>query len=265
MADAFNLDAYLDRIGWRGGRTQSYDTLAGILDRHIRHVPFENFDVLLGRPIQLAIPALQAKIVDARRGGYCFEHASLMAAALEALGFPVRRHIARVILFQPYGEAPRDHMYLAVSADGGSFVIDPGFGPFASRFPIPLDGTATPEGHRMTHDGALWTLHGRRRDADFAGWASTMADDNPVDFEMSNHFKSTHPGSVFRQWIFASAVTPTGRVNIMNRDVTWLSGETETTTQLSHREQLRTLVAAHFGFDLPEAETMKVAAIPDWV
>lgn len=264
MGDAFNLDGYLDRIDWRGGRTPSYDTLAGVLDGHIRHVPFENFDVLLGRPIQLAIPALQAKIVDARRGGYCFEHASLMATALEAFGFAVRRHIARVVLFQSHREAPRDHMYLTVSVDGGRFVIDPGFGAFASRFPIPLDGTATPEGHRITHDGALWVLHGRRRDEDFSGWVSTMEDDNPVDFEMSNHFKSTHPGSVFRQWIFASAVTASGRVNVMNRDITWVSGETETKAQLSDRPQLRALLAEHFGFDLPEAETMKVAAIPEW-
>jgi len=260
----FNLDLYLDRIDWRGGQTPSYETLAGVLDGHIRHIPFENFDVLLGRPIPLSVSALQAKIVNARRGGYCFEHATLMAAALEALGFAVRRHIARVVLFAPYSEAPRDHMYLSVSVDGGAFVVDPGFGPFASRFPIPLDGTATPGGHRMTHDGALWMLHGRRRGEDFVGWASPMAEDNPVDFEMSNHFKSTHPASIFRQWIFASAVTQTGRVNIMNRDITWLSGEAETTTQLSGREQLRALLAQHFGFDLPEAETMKVTAIPEW-
>jgi N-hydroxyarylamine O-acetyltransferase len=264
MADAFNLDRYLDRIAWRGGRTPSYDTLAGILGGHVRHVPFENFDVLLGRPIHLSVPALQAKMVDARRGGYCFEHASLMAAALGALGFEVRRHIARVVLFQPYGEAPRDHMYFTVSVDGGRFVVDPGFGPFASRYPIPMDGTAAPEGHRMARDGALWTLHGRRGDEDFAGWTSTMADDNPIDFEMSNHFESTHPSSVFRQWIFASAVTANGRVNVMNRDVTWLSDKAEAKTQLGGREQFRALVAAHFGFDLPEAETMTVAAIPEW-
>jgi N-hydroxyarylamine O-acetyltransferase len=262
--DAFDLDLYLERIGWRGQHAPSYDTLAGVLDHHIRHVPFENFDVLLGRPIDLAVHALQAKIVTARRGGYCFEHATLVAAALEALGFAVRRHIARVVLFQPYTEAPRDHMYLTVSVDGGRFVVDPGFGPFASRFPIPIDGAATPEGHRMSRDGALWMLHGRRRDQDFTGWASTMADDNLIDFEMSNHFKSTHPGSVFRQWIFASAVTQAGRVNVMNRDVTWVAGETETGSQLSDRQALRALLAQHFGFDLPEAETIKVAAIPEW-
>ena len=264
MADAFDLDRYLGRVDWRGDRSPSLATLAGVLDAHVRHVPFENFDVLLGRRIQLAVPSLQTKMIDARRGGYCFEHASLMAAALEAIGFSVRRHIARVVLFQPLHEAPRDHMYLTVSADGGRFVVDPGFGPFASRYPIPLDGTVTPDGHRVTQDGASWKRHGLRRNQEFTGWVSAMEDDNPIDFEMANHFKSTHPDSVFRQWIFASAVTSSGRVNLMNRDVTWVTGETEMPDQLTDRRQLRTLLAEHFGFDLPEAETLKVAAIPEW-
>lgn len=260
----FDLNRYLDRISWRGGRAPDYETLARVLDSHVRHIPFENFDVLLGRPIELSVPAVQAKLIAGHRGGYCFEHATLMAAALEALGFAVRRHLARVVLFQPYHEAPRDHMYLTVSIEGGRFVIDPGFGPFASPFPISLDGTATPQGHRMTHDGALWMLHGRRRQEDFTGWASTMTDDNPVDFEMSNHFKSTHPGSLFRQRIFASAVTPAGRVNVMNRDITWVSDGSETSAQLADRQELRALLAQHFGFDLPEAETIELAAIPEW-
>jgi N-hydroxyarylamine O-acetyltransferase len=264
MQAAFDPAAYLDRIGWQGGRSPSYATLAGILDAHVRHIPFENFDVLLGRPIRLDGAALHAKIVAARRGGYCFEHASLMAAALDALGFAVRRHLARVVLFQPPHEAPRDHMYLTVDVDGGRFVVDPGFGPFASRYPIPTNGTATPEGHRMSRDGAVWTLHGRRRGEAFSGWVSAMEDDNEIGFEMSNHFKSTHHGSVFRQWIFASAVMPTGRLNLMNRDITWVSGDGESPAQLADRQELRALLAQHFGFDLPEAETMKVAAIPEW-
>lgn len=264
MADALNLDAYLARIGWQGERAPTYATLAGVLDAHVAHIPFENFDVLLGRPIRLDVPGLQSKLVDARRGGYCFEHASLMAAALETLGFAVGRHTARVVLFQPPQEAPRDHMYLTVAADGTRFVVDPGFGPFAARRPVPMGGTATPEGQRMTRDGAMWVLHGQRRGEEFDGWVSTMQDENLVDFEMANHFKSTHPSSVFRQWIFASAVTPTGRVNVLNRDVTWVSGATESEAQLADRLELRALVAQHFGFDLPEAETMRVAAVPGW-
>jgi N-hydroxyarylamine O-acetyltransferase len=264
MAEAINLDAYLARIDWQGEKAPTYKTLASVLDAHIAHIPFENLDVLLGRTIRLDVSGLQSKLVDARRGGYCFEHASLMAAALEALGFAVGRHVARVVLFQPADKAARDHMFLTIAADGGRFVVDPGFGPFAARSPVPMDGTATPEGHRMTREGDVWVLHGRRRGAEFNGWVSFMQDDNPVDFEMANHFKATHPASVFRQLIMASSVTPRGRVSVMNRDVTWTTGGVETETQLSDRRELRALLAEHFGFDLPEAETLRVPAVPGW-
>ena len=58
-----------------------------------------------------------------------------------------------------------------------------------------------------------------------------------------------------------SAVTPQGRVNVMNRDVTMPGGETR---ELVSRKDLRDLLAMHFGFDLPEAESVKVPAVPDW-
>ncbi|HEX5121746.1 MAG TPA: arylamine N-acetyltransferase, partial [Rhodanobacteraceae bacterium] len=91
-----DLDAYLARIGWTGGREPTFATLAGILRAHVRTIPFENLDVLLGRAIDLDLRALQRKLVHARRGGYCFEHATLFAAVLEALGFAPLRHSARV-------------------------------------------------------------------------------------------------------------------------------------------------------------------------
>jgi N-hydroxyarylamine O-acetyltransferase len=62
----------------------------------------------------------------------------------------------------------------------------------------------------------------------------------------------------------ASAVTPDGRVNVMNRDVTHLRDGTATTAQLPDRAALRALLATHFGFDLPEVDTLRVPAIPDW-
>ena len=130
MAQPLDLDAYLARINYTGPRTPTYDTLAGVLKAHTVSIPFESFDVLLRRPICLDPEGLQAKIVTARRGGYCFEHASLMHAALEAIGFAPVRHASRVLLFEQRHESVRQHMFLTVAIGGTSYVIGPGFGPF---------------------------------------------------------------------------------------------------------------------------------------
>ena len=267
MAHRLDLDAYFTRIHWRGTTAPTHATLAGLLAAHMDHIPFENIDVLLGRPVRLDLEGLQAKLVHARRGGYCFEHATLFAAVLEALGFAPLRHAARVIVFQPRSEVARTHMFLSVTVDGARFVVDPGFGPFASRSPVPLDGAGVPSGrptHRMAREGADWVLHAPYHGAEAPAWVSTLEPENPADFEVANYFIATHPDSLFRNWLIASAATPDGRVNVMNRDVTVVRAGTPTTVQLPHRNALRALLAENFGFDLPEVETIQVPAIPDW-
>ena len=59
-------------------------------------------------------------------------------------------------------------------------------------------------------------------------------------------------------------MTPEGRVNIMNQGVHIIRNGAAEPAQLADRKALRTLIAQHFGFDLPELETMKVDAVPDW-
>jgi N-hydroxyarylamine O-acetyltransferase len=267
MTASIDLDAYFRRIQWSGDRNPTLETLAGLIEAHTAHIPFENLDVLLGRSVRLDLEGLQDKIVSARRGGYCFEHATLFAAVLEAVGFRIARHAARVVLFGPLAEAKRDHMFMTVAIGDATYVADPGFGPFAPRFPVPLvDSPAGQTTHWMQRDGNFWVLHVTREDRQaVAGWASTLDVENPKDFEVFNYYIATHPDSPFVNWIFLSKVTPKGRINVMNRKVTFLHGaEASTVTELADRSALRRLLAEHFGFDLPEVERLAVPALPGW-
>src|SRR5262245_24387955 len=115
-----DLDEYFERIGWRGSRAATAEVLAGLVGHHVRAIPFENVDVLLGRKIRLDLDGLWAKLVRARRGGYCYEHASLFAAVLRELGFTVHCHSARVVMLTPRDSSPRTHMFLTV----GDAVLD---------------------------------------------------------------------------------------------------------------------------------------------
>jgi len=267
MATPLDLDAYLERIKYTGSRKPTYDALTGILQAHIASIPFESFDVLLGRPIRLDPEGLQNKMITARRGGYCFEHASLMHAALDATGFAPVRHASRVVLFEPRHESVRQHMFVTVTIGGATYVIDPGFGPFACTVPIPVDGTPVPTNaptHRLAREGTDWVLYVTRDGQQTQGWVSTMEEEYPVDFEMMNYYIATHPASFFKHNIPASAVTQEGRVNVMNQDVHIIRNGAAEAAHLADRKALRLLVAQHFGFDLPELETMRVDGVPDW-
>lgn len=250
-----NLDAYLARIGWTGRRTAAPDVLAGLLAAHMRAIPFENLDVLLGTPPSLELDKLEAKLVGARRGGYCYEHATLFSAALRELGFAVKAHSARVVMMTPRELAPRTHMFLTV----GDVMLDPGFGGLAPRVPVALDGTAAGS-HRLVRDGDVVALEhaGQRL------WVSSLEHDMPIDFVMANHFTATHESSPFVMRLMLRAFTPDGEVRVMNRAVTHTRGAEKQSYELADRGALRELLAAQFGFDLPQVERLRVPAIPEW-
>lgn len=253
-----DLERYLARIGWRGAANASGDVLSGVLAHHMGAIPFENFDVLLGRPPRLDESALEDKLVVARRGGYCFEHATLLAAALRALGFAVATHSARVIMRTPRHAAARNHMFLTV----GDRVLDPGFGADAPRVPVPIGGVAGE--YRFVRSGAEHTLERLDGGTWQPLWTSTLEHEHPIDFEVANHYIATHASSPFVQHILASSTIDGGDVRIANRTVKISRGGHVEERQLADRAALRAIVAEHFGFDLPELLTLRVPAVPEW-
>src|SRR5688572_9514341 len=161
--------SYFDRIGYTGPRTPTLATLTALLDGHTLTIPFENLDVLLGKPPRLDRASVEQKLVVARRGGYCYELATLFAAVLGELGFDVATHSARVTMYVPKEKAPRTHMFLTVTLLEGRFVVDPGFGGLTPRVPVPLDGTPAGE-HRIVRDGDDYVL----AVGDIRAWVSTL-------------------------------------------------------------------------------------------
>jgi N-hydroxyarylamine O-acetyltransferase len=264
----FGRDSYLERIRWHGDLLPTYETLAGMLDAHMARIPFENLDVLLGRGVRLDIESVQGKLVRDCRGGYCFEHATLFAAALESMGFRPVRHTARVVVAAPRNASPRTHMFLTVPLREGMYLVDPGFGALAPRVPLRLaDGARARSGseeHWMARDGGLWVLRTRSENGTRDCWVSSLEGDNLIDFEVGNHFAATHPSSPFVNRLMLRALTDDGRVTVMNRDVTVRRGTELQSMQLADRRELRGLLAEYFGFDLPEAEQLRVPSITEW-
>ena len=263
-----SLDAYFDRIRWGGSTGPTFETLAGVLLAHMSAIPFENVDVILGRGIRLDLDGLHAKLIAARRGGYCFEHATLFAEVLERLGFEPVRHLARVVVAAPRSVAPRTHMFLTVPVGAATLLVDPGFGAMAPRIPVPVverrEARIDAETHWLERDGNFWTLRMRTQDRTADCWATTFETENAADFAIANHYTSTHPDSPFVNRIMMRALIDDGRVTLHNRDLTITRKGRPESSQLADRTALRSLLASHFGFDLPEIERLRVPTIPEW-
>lgn len=206
-----DLDAYLRRIGYDAPAGPSEATLTALHQAHLAAIPFENLNIILGRGIRADLESIQAKLVEQRRGGYCYEHGQLFGAALERLGFGVDRLLARV---GPDGEPmrPRTHLTLRVrTMDGATWLADVGFG---SSPPAPLSLHAPPDegGQQDTQDLDGWSYEivpdepprtWKLRELQGKEWVTLYRyEDQPVypaDVVMSNHYTATYPESWFTQ------------------------------------------------------------------
>src|SRR6266545_3908407 len=164
MQVGFDLAAYCTRIGYDGALAPTRVVLEALHLAHATSIPFENLDVVLGRPIRLDLASLQAKVVAGGRGGYCFEHNTLFAAVLETVGFRVTRLAARVRLGASTIR-PRTHMLLAVETGGETAIADVGFGADGLLLPVQL-GAAPTQQFAWTYrvfaeDGGVHVMQGR--------------------------------------------------------------------------------------------------------
>jgi N-hydroxyarylamine O-acetyltransferase len=252
-----DLDAYCARVGYAGALAPTRAVLAELHLAHVSHIPFENLDVLLGRPIRLDLDSLQAKLVHGGRGGYCFEQNLLFAAVLERLGFAVTRLAARVRL-GAHRVLPRTHMLLQVQAEGRSWLADVGFGGSGLLEPLPLASGAVFRQHgwsyRLVNEANLWVLQLAEGDDWHDLYAFTLEPQHLVDYEMANHYVSTHPSSRFVQTLTVQRSTPQERYVLRDYDFTLTRLDGTTTRTLTEEERLRVL-AETFGLDFPPARS----------
>lgn len=127
-----DIDRYLARIGFDAAPGVDLATLTALQRAHLTAVPFENLHVFNRVGVRTDVDWSVAKIVDAGRGGWCFENNGAFSELLIALGFEVARLGAAVLLGGPNEVV--DHLTLEVTLDE-PYLVDVGFG---ESFIVPL-------------------------------------------------------------------------------------------------------------------------------
>ncbi|MBV1861314.1 MAG: arylamine N-acetyltransferase [Nannocystaceae bacterium] len=266
MDYAPDLSAYFVRVGYGATAAPTLACLNAIVRAHVESIPFENLDVLLGRPIDLDPAAVEDKLVHRGRGGYCFEQNSLLAHMLTAMGFTVTPLSARVRLGRERSMTPpRTHMCLRVDLEGERWLVDVGVGALSLTSALRLDTDAvqpTPhEPRRLVRDGAWQGQDLRGPQARVFhqvnlgnGWEDvcdmTLEPMPQIDQELGNWYTSAHPRSHFRNRLMAARATPEGRISLLNRTlkVRAADGKSKAQTVQSPSELLKVL-HTHFGLE----------------
>ncbi len=237
--DDRTIDAYLHRIG--ATRT---DTVTELHERHVRTVPFENLDIHLGVEITLDEDRLVDKIVNRRRGGFCYELNGAFAALLKALGHDVVLLSAKVFNDGAYGP-PFDHLALRV----GDLLVDVGFGRFSLR---PLDLTSRADQHDPA--GVFRLVDAPHGDVDVLrdGVPQYRLEQRPrelAEFRAMCWYQQNHPDSPFLRSPLCTLPTAGGRVTIAGDKLIVTDDGGKHVEQLDD-EALLAAYAKHFGVEL---------------
>ncbi len=223
QTDRLDLDGYLARVG-QPARPPSRAALDALHEAHVRTFTFDNIDVVLDQHPGVGLEQVQAKFVGRGRGGYCFEHSTLLAAVLERLGYAVTRRLGRV---GPPQTTARTHCVVVVELDGERLLADPGFGMSFLR-PLVLTDAETDDvaGWRYrlrevrTGEVRAWELS-RWRDG---AWELMHTHDElpvqPPDLLTGHHYTSTFPASHFRHGLMVTRHQEGRHTSLTHRTLT---------------------------------------------
>lgn len=241
----FDLSTYLHRLNYTGPLDPSAETLRALHLAHLLAVPFENLDIPLGRAIVLDEAALYRKIVNGRRGGFCYELNGLFAALLRALGFPVTLLSARVVRSEGGFGPEFDHLALLVQLEE-RWLADVGFGE-SFREPLRLDETGEqvqPGGcYRLSRaaDGWIYWENGQ------AQYGFNLQPRQLADFTAMCQYHQTSPKSHFTCQRICSLATPQGRVTFSDGTLIITTNGQRQERALSGQAEIEVALRDYFG------------------
>lgn len=254
----FNLASYLARIGYSGSLAPTADTLRGLHLAHLYTVPFENLDIHTGRPIVLDEDRFFGKVVNERRGGYCFELNGLFARLLRELGFTVTLLSAGVWESERGRFGPDcDHLTLLVQPpEGERWLADVGFGESFTeplRFDYGGDQIQNGKVYRILRDEDNYQMFEEGPD----GYVFALRPRRLYDFTYANHFMQTSPDSSFTRNIICSRATPEGRITVSDMRLIITRNGERTERALADPAERLAVLRDSFGFELPSDTVFK--------
>lgn len=212
-----DLGGYFDRIGYHGPAEPTLATLRALTELHPAAIPFEAIDVLLDRGIDISPEAVDGKLIERRRGGYCYEQNGLFARVLKAIGFEVENLASHVRWMAEPGTPlpPLTHRVLRVTIDGIPWLADVGFGSCVPTAPLRMDlPDPQPTQHetfRIVRMGPQWLLQALVEEEWRPVYSIAAEPWLEGQYEMANWYTSTHPSSHFRHRLIVTRTTPEAR------------------------------------------------------
>ena len=247
-----DLSAYLGRIGQADTGPPTAEHLRRLHRAHLFSVPFENLDIALGRKIVLDEQSFIHKIVEQRRGGFCYELNGAFAALLRGLGFQVTLLSARVPRADGTESPEFDHLTLKVDLDK-SWLAGVGFGEsFLEPLVLEIGEKQNQDGRsfRIVQDAPALIVERLEADGWQQQYSFTLTPRRLDEFAPMCHYHQTSPESHFTRKSVCSIATPQGRTTLTGRNLIVTKAGVRKERQLGSDEEWRAALQQYFGVAL---------------
>lgn len=240
--ETVKVKKYLERIGMELPENVVPDSafLRELQFAHCTHIPYENLDIIRGVPLSLNEDDLFRKVVEERKGGFCFELNGLFAWLLRQLGYKVTEYAARYLRGES-GIPMRRHRVLKVEAEDGVWCCDVGIGEVCPRYPVRLaEGVEQPqlgECYRFDRDDFLgWVLMDLHKGEWRRFYSFTEEPQLPQDYDALCVYCEKSPKSPFINAEMFSLKTPEGRITLDGHIYKEFDGEEVRVRELTDAE-----------------------------
>lgn len=263
MENNLSVRKYLERINYTGSLDATAENLALLQKAHLMSVPYENLDLYCGRETTLSIEDIYNKVVNQRRGGYCFELNGIFGWLLRQLGYRTEEYFGRWLMGEPLTVPMRRHRVIKVFTDKGCYLGDVGVGRRSPLTPLKFadDEPQMREGanYRMVNDPVLYKVVQIERPEGYVSMFSfDEAPQENIDFTYPHYYCAHHPASPFLSKMMIHLPTVYGRNSVSDavdpqtgaKTVEFAIDRQDGTTYkflIHSNEQLREGLAQYFG------------------
>ncbi|RLD65459.1 MAG: arylamine N-acetyltransferase [Bacteroidetes bacterium] len=249
-----NINKYLERILYSDSLKVNVETLYALHRKQLNHIPFENFNIVNKKKVILDLKHLENKIINNRRGGFCYELNALFYELLKQIGFDVKMIAARVYNLAGDLGQEYDHMALIVQLDK-TYLVDVGFGAsFHEPLLLELETIQKDVNHYFKiaeYDEGYLCLYWSEDGVNFTKkYLFTLKERKLSDFESMCNYHQSSPESIFTQKMICTKTTKNGRITLSDHKLITTIGNTKHEKLIMDEDELNKILEEKFDITL---------------
>jgi N-hydroxyarylamine O-acetyltransferase len=249
------IEKYLERINYKGIVEPTTELLSALQKLHLLSIPFENLDIHYKIPIELNLTNIFEKVINKRRGGFCYELNGLFYELLRSIGFDVKMISARVFDNKQQILTPEfDHLTIIAKINSADYLVDVGFGEFAFR-PLKIELNKIQDDERGSfrlekYDDDYYKVSKPVNENWMTEYVFSLKERDLSDFTEMCHYNQTSPLSHFTQNKLCSLASEKGRITVTGDKIKIKEGDTLTELPINSEQEFLSALEKYFNIRL---------------